>query len=303
MSRIGRHWAGLLVIASKARNVLGFYPVGTKLMSLSARPGLQLKEIRNRLGVTTREVEDLSRRIAGEAGNDEFCISNAWLTQLENGDSVPSIYKIFSLSAIYRTRYWDLLRVFNVDVDAIAKYQAELPLQNTHLVDLQMPDPRKAIRFPVRFDRGFSLENTSLISRMVEVWGEVPVALIQSLDVRHCNYGYIGLEDFTMDPILRPGSFVQIDTELNRVQPSPWRTEFDRPIYFVELRKGYACSWCEVGGAQLTLLPHPLSACAVRRFAYPNEAEIIGQVAAVAMRLVRPVEEGGGGSPKLPRRP
>jgi transcriptional regulator with XRE-family HTH domain len=265
------------------------------------RPGQQLRGIRNRLGVTTREVEDLSRAIARDTGNEEFCISNAWLTQIENGNSVPSIYKIFSLSAIYRVRFHDLLRIFHVDLDAIARYQMDLPLHNTNLVSLELPDPQKEIRFPVRFDPGFSLGKTSLISRMVEVWGEVPVSFIQKLDLRHCQYGYIGMEDFTMDPILHPGALVQIDTDLNRVQPSAWRTEFDRPIYFIELREGYACSWCEVGGSQITLLPHPLSACPVRRFAYPDDAEIIGQVTGVAMRLVRPAESSGNGSPKLPK--
>jgi transcriptional regulator with XRE-family HTH domain len=58
----------------------------------SVRPGEQLKEIRNRLGVTTREVEDLSRKLARDSANEEFCISNAWLTQVENGNSVPNIY-------------------------------------------------------------------------------------------------------------------------------------------------------------------------------------------------------------------
>jgi transcriptional regulator with XRE-family HTH domain len=269
----------------------------------SVRPGEQLKEIRNRLGVTTREVEELSRKIAHDSANEEFCISNAWLTQIENGNSVPSIYKFFSLSAIYRVRFHDLLRIFHVDLDAIVRYQLELPLYNTNLVTIEVPDPQKPIRFPVRFDPGFSLGKTSLISRMVEVWGEVPVSLIQRLDVRHCQYGYIGMDDFTMDPILHPGAFVQIDTDLNRVHPSAWRTEFDRPIYFVELREGYACSWCEVGGSQITLLPHPLSACSVRRFAYPDDAEIIGQVTGVAMRLVRPTGSSGNGSPKSPKQP
>jgi transcriptional regulator with XRE-family HTH domain len=267
----------------------------------SVRPGEQLKEIRNRLGVTTREVEELSRKIALQSGNEEFSISNAWLTQVENGNSVPSIYKIFSLSAIYRTRFSDVLRIFNVDTDDIARYQVDLPRQNTGLVTLELPDPKTSVRFPIRFDRGFSLERTSLISRMVEVWGEVPISLIQKLDVRHCQYGYIGLDDFTMDPILRPGSFVQIDADLNRVQPSAWRTEFDRPIYFVELRDGYACSWCEVGESQITLLPHPLSGRPVRRFRYPDDAEIVGQVAAVAMRLVRSPDGAGNGIPKSPK--
>jgi len=304
VSQIGKPESHLLGMASRAIPVLGCAIEEPGLVSSavrsSVRPGQQLKQLRNRLGITTREVEELSRKIGEESANAEFCISNAWLTQVENGDSVPSIYKIFSLSAIYRVRFHDLLRIFHVDPDDIARYQLDLPLQNTNLVTFELPDPQKGIQFPVRFDRGFSLDKTSLISRMVEVWGEVPVSLIQRLNVRHCQYGYIGLEDFTMDPILHPGAFVQIDTNMNRVQPSAWRTEFDRPIYFVELREGYACSWCEVGGSQITLLPHPLSACPVRRFAYPDDAEIIGQVTAVAMRLVPP-DSSGNGSPKSPK--
>jgi len=45
---------------------------------------------------------------------------------------------------------------------------------------------------------------------MVELWGEVPIALIQHLDIRHSQYGYVGLEDYTLYPLLRPGSFVQM---------------------------------------------------------------------------------------------
>jgi hypothetical protein len=153
----------------------------------------------------------------------------------------------------------------------------------------------------VRFDKSFSLDSTSLISRMVEVWGEVPIALIQKLDVRHCQYGYIGVDDYSMYPLLRPGSFVQIDSHTTRTQSTEWRTEFDRPIYFIELRDGYACSWCEIRGSQITLIPHPLSGCPIRQFAYPSEAEIIGQVTGVAMRLVPPAADGDE-TPKLPKR-
>ena len=92
-----------------------------------------------------------------------------------------------------------------------------------------------------------------------------------------------------MYPLLRPGSFVQIDTELRKFQALPWRTEYDRPIYFVELRDGYACSWCEIQDRELLLMPHPLSHCKIRRFVYGAEAEIVGRVTAVAMRLNDPV--------------
>src|ERR1700686_5783459 len=166
-------------------------------MAYAPRPGDQLRELRNRLGITTREVEELSRRLAERTGNEEYYISNAWLTQLENKDSVPSIYKLFSLSVIYRTKFNDLLAVFGIDLNASARYQLALPLQNTHLASVESPDPEKAITFPVRFDKSFTLEKTSLLSRMVEVWGEFPVALIQKLDLRHCQYGYVGIEDYT----------------------------------------------------------------------------------------------------------
>jgi transcriptional regulator with XRE-family HTH domain len=267
-------------------------------MMLLVHPGDRLRELRHRLGITTREVEELSRRIAEDRGNEEFSISNAWLTQLENKDSVPSIYKLFTLSVIYRAKFVDLLSIFGVELEDTVRYHSTLPLHNTHLASIEVSDRERAIRFPVRFDPGFQVETTSLISRMVEVWGEVPIALIQKLDVRNCQYGFIGMQDRTMDPLLRPGSFVQIDSHRRRVAVCGWRTELDRPIYFVELREGYACSWCEARDSNLTLIPHPLSGCALRQFAYPTEAEIIGQVTAVAMRLVA---AGNGHSDELPK--
>lgn len=266
------------------------------------RPGEQLRELRNRLGVTTREVEEFSRAIAEDRANEEFYISNAWLTQLENRSSIPSIYKLYSLSVIYRAKFSDLLKVFGIDLNDTPRYQLALPLEKTHLVSFEEPESTQAVTFPVRFDKAFNLETTSLISRMVEVWGEVPVQLLQRLDVRHCQYGYIGTEDFTMYPLLRPGSFLQIESYPTRLQMSQWRTEFDRPIYFVELRDGYACSWCEMRGSQLTLIPHPLSGCSIRQFVYPSDAEIVGQVTGVAMRLVPPEIESDE-LPKLPKRP
>jgi transcriptional regulator with XRE-family HTH domain len=265
------------------------------------RPGEQLKELRSRLGITTREVEEYSRMIAEDRQNEEFYISNAWLTQLENKNSIPSIYKLYSLSVIYRTKFNDLLTVFGIDLNATSRYQLSLPLQHTHLAALEAADPQRSVTFPVRFDKSFSLETTSLLSRMVEVWGEIPVALIEKLDVRHCQYGYIGTQDYTMYPLLRPGSFVQIESHSIRFQTTDWRTEYDRPIYFIELRDGYACSWCETRSSQLTLVPHPLSGCSIRQYAYPSEAEVVGQVTGVAMRLVV-AEQRADELPRLPRR-
>lgn len=262
----------------------------------------QLKEYRNRLGITQRDVEEFSRKIAESEENEDYYISNAWLTHIENKEATPSIYKLYSLSAIYRIKFTDLLLMFGVDLDKLNKHQLAAPLQKTHLADLEVYDKDRAVSFPVRFDRGFKPEKTNLLSRMIEIWGEVPIALIQHLNLRNSLYGYIGLDDFTLYPLLRPGSFVQIDDRQDRVHASAWRTEFDRPIYFVELRDGYACSWCEMHGNQLTLVPHPLSGCSIRQFPHPTEAEILGRVTAVAMRIVNYPGQTSDEPAKLPKR-
>jgi hypothetical protein len=248
-------------------------------------PGDHLRKLRINLGITTRDVEYLSQRIAEEENNSEFQISNAWLTQLENSDSVPSMFKLYSLAVIYHVKFTDLLQFFGVDLQKASHHRLLAPLPSTHLTPVEVYDPDKTVSFPVRFDRSFDLDNTNLLTRIVEVWGEVPVALLQQLDLRHHLYGYIGLKDLTLYPMLRPGSFVQIDQRVRKINASRWRTEFDRPVYFVELRQGYACSWCDLQEGHLLLLPHPLSPCAIRRLEYGREAEIIGQVTAVAMRL------------------
>jgi hypothetical protein len=105
------------------------------------------------------------------------------------------------------------------------------------------------------------------------------------MDWRNSLYGYIGIEDNTLYPLLRPGSFVQIDSHQNKVQPDGWRSEFERPIYFVELRDTYACSWCEVDGSQLVLLPSPHSGRQSKHVRYPGDADILGRVTAVTMRI------------------
>jgi transcriptional regulator with XRE-family HTH domain len=267
----------------------------------SMRAGEQLKDLRNKLGITTRDVEEYSRKIAEVEGNEDFCISNAWLTQIENTASTPSIHKLFSLSVIYRTDYAELLALFGVELGEIAKYQFSMPLEKTHLTKAFASDASKSVTFPVRFDPGFRIEKSNLLSRMVEVWGEVPVPILQSLDVRHNLYGYIGLKDFTLYPLLRPGSFVQIDGTLSEIREGPWKSELERPIYFIELRDGYACSWCELHENRLMIVPHPLSPCSIRQFIYPDEAEIVGQVTAAAMRLVNFSGDSSRGTPKLPK--
>jgi transcriptional regulator with XRE-family HTH domain len=255
-------------------------------MGTSMLAGERLQDIRFRLGLTVRDVAERSQRIAREESKEEFEISSAWLAEVENSDGIPSVYKLYSLSVIYHIKFSDLLLLYGVDLEKITKHRMLMPAKHTHPTSVEVFDQDRTAIFPVRFDQGFSVDKTNLISRMVEIWGEVPMGLIQHLDFRTSVYGYIGLGDLTLYPLLRPGSFVQIDQRVKKVHPAINSTEYDRPIYFVELRDKYVCSWCELQGTRLFLTPHPLSPCSTRLYEFPKEASIVGQVTGVAMRIV-----------------
>jgi len=258
------------------------------------RPGEELKEIRARAGITTREVEAFSKTIADAEGNQEFLMSNAWLAQIENEEkALPSIYKFFTLASIYGVSYTKLLAFYGVDTKKVKKYHAELPIAKTHLAQYDSTEAPESLEVPVRFDPELNLGQTNLLSRMIESWGRVPFEFIQHFDLRHRLYGFVGLKDYTLYPLIRPGSFVEIDPNAKKPREGVAQSEFDRPIYFVNVRNGYACSWCDLVEDKLVVLAHPLSPVKTRIFLFPKEAEIIGQVTAVAMRIVLSLTQPG----------
>jgi hypothetical protein len=89
-----------------------------------------------------------------------------------------------------------------------------------------------------------------------------------------------------------------VDESKSKPTDGAWRSEFERPIYLIETRDGYVCSWCHVQRDNIVLQPHPLSPVPVRILRHPQEAEIIGQVVGVAMRLGEWQALGSGGEQK-----
>lgn len=245
--------------------------------------GHRLRALREQLGLTIREVEAASQRIAERHHKEDFAVPLSRLSEIETKGILPSIYRLYSLAAIYRRDLRELLAWYGVNVNDMV---ADLPLArpaNSHLVEAL--DPITGVRMPVRLDPGFDLRRTTNLGRMVERWGVVPLAFLEQLAETEYTYGYIGSEDFTMYPLLAPCSLVQVDEKKSQVIAGVWRSELERPIYFVETREGFRCCWCAIRGDQIILQPHPLSLVPVNMVRYPQEAEVLGQVVGVAMRL------------------
>lgn len=245
--------------------------------------GQKLKRVRERLRLKFRDVEEASARIAARHGNDEFIVALSRLADIENKGTMPSVYRLYSLCAIYRLDMAEVLSWYDVSLSTLPADADAIQQTRTHLVAFRAEEGE--IQVPLALDPGLDLSRTVFLSRLIQRWGKLPLMLLNNLDLRDLRYGLIGTEDWFMYPLIPPGSLVVIDDTRRRIATSGWRTEFDRPIYFLEHREGYLCGWCTLRDGRLIVQPHPASMCEPETYAYPSDIEIIGQVTRVAMAL------------------
>lgn len=246
-------------------------------------PGQRLRLVREQFGLTIREVESASLKIAVYHSNDDFAIPLSRLSDIETKLTVPSIFRLYSLAVIYHRDIREFMSWYGVDIDGAMTDLKVIELAKSHRTELL--DAVRTVQMPIELDRGFDPFKTMELGSMIQQWGDVPLAFLGNLAKTKFTYGYVGKKDFTMYPILRPGSFLQIDQSKDEVVNGVWRSEYERPIYFVETREGHTCSWCTVKRDQLILQSHPLSPVPVRIMAYPKDAEVVGQVVGIAMKL------------------
>ena len=246
--------------------------------------GQKLKRVRERLKLRYRDVEEASVKIAQRRKNDEFAIALSRLADIENKGTVPSIYRLYSLCAIYRMDISEVLEWYGVRLADLPADAAGIDIERTHMVGIA-PDPHGEALLPLSLDPGIDVRRTTFLSRFIQRWGKLPLMLMSGLEARTYRYAYVGTDDWSMDPIILPGSLVLVDENRRKIAASGWTDERDRPIYLIEHRDGYMVGWCHLDGGQLIILGHPSSAVPPRFFAHPSEAEVIGQVAGVVMHL------------------
>jgi transcriptional regulator with XRE-family HTH domain len=254
---------------------------GCRTQVLSA--GKKLRDLREHMGLTLRDVELSSTSLAESRGIEEFVINPSRLSDIETKGVIPSIYRLYVLSVIYRADFTELLRLYGVDLSFTAADFAICSPGKTHRIE--MAEGRGNVQVPTKLDPGFDIKRSTDLGRMIESWGTVPMQYLQELSKKKYIYAYVGMEDLTMYPLLLPGSFVQVDEDRSRVEEKKWRSELERPIYFVETREGHVCCWCSVRRGEIILQSHPLSPVPARILKHPQDAEVVGQVVGVAMRL------------------
>lgn len=256
--------------------------------SFSFEAGKRLRARRERLHLSIRRVAQISQKIAQEKNDPAFYVPHNWISDLENGKSKPRLAKFHSLSLIYDCDINEILGLFGLNIAELGSERGVVTLPETHLSGLPLVASASASPSALAdFSGKVPLGQTNLIPRMFQGLGEMALFLLQQAGAQGLLYGYVGTDDYTLDPFIRPGAFVQIDPQQNKIIKGVWPNEHDRPVYFVELRDNrYACCWCELEGSHLLLVPSPKSPVSIRNVRYPQDADIIGRVVGWAHRIV-----------------
>ena len=256
-------------------------------------PGFRLRQVRERLGLTYRDVERASLALSRLHAQAQFTVHLSRLADIENSGVVPSLHKLYALAVIYHLSPLEISSWYEIPLHQFLDDAVSFAAPETHLmassVFFAATESAAAEFLP---DYTAFLDRKAPQSRGIE-------NLLHTESGHHHRYGCIGMRDRRMEPMLRPGSVVLVDVSVRRVQKGKWSNEYERPMYFVELHDGYRCGWFQQEGPCLAMHPHPLSRCMPESWKTPDDAEIVGQVVGVATRLLSPVKSPSPESPGL----
>jgi transcriptional regulator with XRE-family HTH domain len=236
--------------------------------------GQKLREYRMKWQLTLRDVEERSSQMAQQRENPAYKISASWLDRVEREDRALSATKLIVLAVIYGLTADELLAMVPRVSGDNKLDQVSVP-NSTQLLS-QGPLEEHARQW---------LPDTLLSDSVPEITALLPPE--SGLLPSHYRRGVIGQRDRMLEPMVRAGSIVLIDTQKRTIASRrEWTHEFDRPIYFLMTRQGYASGFCELDkeSVWLTLVPHPLSFESSQRWRFRKEVEVIGTVAAVLAR-------------------
>jgi len=238
--------------------------------------GGKLRATRLTWKLTLREVEQRTLRLAQQWGNPAYRISASWLDRVEREDRGLSATKLIVLANVYSLTTEQMLALCPPANGASASLD-EISVPNATLLTEGPLEGHAKFWLPDSFVTAAPPESTALLP-------SEPGALPD-----HYRRGIIGRQDRTLEPMIRAGSIVLIDTQKRTIASRrEWNHEFDRPIYFLMTRDGYATGFCELDkeSTWLTLIPHALSFESNRRFRYKKEIEVVGTVVGAVVRRV-----------------
>jgi len=242
--------------------------------------GKQLRIVRERLGLSLRDVALLSMEIAKERGSQQYRISSSWLARIESEPKHEiGSHSLIALLAIYRITLEELLTVGSL---------RELP-EDTSTIPEDSDETIVLINSPAEATARTLLPDDS---RTV-VTPENTEVLRQGASKRNGRFLriVIGRQRNYLYPIVPAGTIALVDTyRRSLTQTRDVEVEMQRPMFLLELRDGrHICCWCEVvdrDESRAIVLPHPTGRWRAFQIVLGKDATVRGQVVVVRITTV-----------------
>jgi hypothetical protein len=235
--------------------------------------GEEMRSRLQQLHIGVRRVDECSRQDASKQHNGALHISRYRLRELQQNPDDITVAEIAELAKLCHTSFKDLLSLYLSYYPRLLGDSDQPP--STHLL------PNQACEWLE--SPGSPCDETALLPSSQNHYKFHGSAAMWASGSQYI-YGRIGLNDRTMWPLLPPGSIVRVNTRQKTVmRHGSWHNDYDRPIYFLEIRDGFACGWCDLYDRQLIITPHSLSPASPRSFALGREVEVRGRVMGYAV--------------------
>src|SRR6266404_4598189 len=116
-------------------------------------PGQKLRRVRERLNLRMRDVEQASQKIADQYRNEEFTVLINRVSEIENRGLVPTLYRLYSLCAIYRLDFLEVLEWYGISLAGLPADATLTEVPGTHPISFQSGGPGEVL-FPLSLDPG-----------------------------------------------------------------------------------------------------------------------------------------------------
>jgi hypothetical protein len=113
-------------------------------------PGLRLRQSRERLGLTYRDVERASFELAARRGRPELILHISRLADIENRGVTPGLHKLYTLAVVNHLNPLEIFRWYDVPIEDCFPDGGAFHAPLTHLAA-----PPISLRTPLRFDPAF----------------------------------------------------------------------------------------------------------------------------------------------------
>ncbi|MCL2659131.1 MAG: helix-turn-helix domain-containing protein [Acidobacteriaceae bacterium] len=243
--------------------------------------GRKLRLVREKNGLTLRQVEECTTAFARTWDNGDFQISASWLNRVERESRELSAMKLIVLAYVYNMTADEIMMLCPSLTEPPVQIEANTSPYTAVLQENGFLERSIRLWMPDEFMTDPPPPKTAVL--------QMPKGMVSARYLR----GVIGCHDKTMEPMILAGAAVLIDTQNKEIATrKDWTSEYDRPIYFLSARKGYHCGFCELDEKQewLQLIPHQLSPePRTKRWKYGKEVEVIGRISALNTRRPEPM--------------